>query len=518
MTENDLKPKKPRKTLRKKLFFYMLGMAVFLLALLAVLLTLLGRFRTPKYELFEKSDMQVRFFEKELVSHCKETVLTGTHLSEDLAKATEKYLSDNNLSTHEIADGGDVSELEEIVFEPLRQYLLQAEASGAFVFFGENNEKYGLYLQTNGYDPDRQEVFLYCGDASVGRAHGVMPHRSWRPNADSIHFPDLKDGSAYGFTDIFVLPRTSERVMLITFPLSDCGGSLIGICGFEISESYFSQLHGQVSKLKNLTCLLVTSEENGICDGFFSCGARDEYFFTPDGAMTAKDFGGGLAEFDCDGEKFIGVAKKIDSSDFTAIVMTPKSDYTRAEVKNALSVGSLALLLIVLSAVCCVLVSHRYIAPVLHGLEEAKKEQGGRTKTGITEINDLLDFLSEKERMESDRLAVLIEERDEAKIAFDRAQSEIDKLTSITRSTVDLDAFKFFTERLSDLSKTERAIFDLYVSGHSTKDVLEKLGIKESTLKYHNTHIYEKLGVKSRKELFAFIALMKSAEEKQKNA
>jgi len=44
-------------------------------------------------------------------------------------------------------------------------------------------------------------------------------------------------------------------------------------------------------------------------------------------------------------------------------------------------------------------------------------------------------------------------------------------------------------------------IFDLYVEGDGTKDVLSKMNIKENTLKYHNKNIYGKLGVSSRKQL-----------------
>ena len=95
-----------------------------------------------------------------------------------------------------------------------------------------------------------------------------------------------------------------------------------------------------------------------------------------------------------------------------------------------------------------------------------------------------------------------------AKAAYDRAQAEIDKLAERTRDTVDPEAYSFFLERIPGLSKTEREIFDYYVSGLSTKEILESANIKESTLKYHNSHIYEKLNVKSRKELLVYISLM----------
>ncbi|MBR5280167.1 MAG: helix-turn-helix transcriptional regulator [Clostridia bacterium] len=65
------------------------------------------------------------------------------------------------------------------------------------------------------------------------------------------------------------------------------------------------------------------------------------------------------------------------------------------------------------------------------------------------------------------------------------------------------DMIEDFRNGLSLLTPTERTIYEAYVAGASTKDILEKLSIKENTLKYHNKNIYGKLGVSSRKQLIA---------------
>ena len=54
---------------------------------------------------------------------------------------------------------------------------------------------------------------------------------------------------------------------------------------------------------------------------------------------------------------------------------------------------------------------------------------------------------------------------------------------------------------LSQLTKTERKIYDFYIEGKSTKEVMAELNITENTLKYHNKNIYGKLCVSSRKQL-----------------
>lgn len=54
---------------------------------------------------------------------------------------------------------------------------------------------------------------------------------------------------------------------------------------------------------------------------------------------------------------------------------------------------------------------------------------------------------------------------------------------------------------LEKLTKTERIIFDFYINGLSTKEIIGELNITENTLKFHNKNLYSKLNVSSRKQL-----------------
>ncbi len=63
------------------------------------------------------------------------------------------------------------------------------------------------------------------------------------------------------------------------------------------------------------------------------------------------------------------------------------------------------------------------------------------------------------------------------------------------------DTLAIFAQSISRLTPTETKIYNYYVEGKTTKEIMELLTIKENTLKYHNKNIYSKLGVSSRKEL-----------------
>ncbi len=63
------------------------------------------------------------------------------------------------------------------------------------------------------------------------------------------------------------------------------------------------------------------------------------------------------------------------------------------------------------------------------------------------------------------------------------------------------DVLQIYKAGLEELTKTEKLIYNAYIEGKSTKEILAELNIKENTLKFHNKNIYGKLGVSSRKQL-----------------
>lgn len=57
------------------------------------------------------------------------------------------------------------------------------------------------------------------------------------------------------------------------------------------------------------------------------------------------------------------------------------------------------------------------------------------------------------------------------------------------------------SERINELTPTERKVFDMYVSNKTSADIMEELHITNNTLKFHNKNIYSKLNINSRKQL-----------------
>lgn len=96
-------------------------------------------------------------------------------------------------------------------------------------------------------------------------------------------------------------------------------------------------------------------------------------------------------------------------------------------------------------------------------------------------------------------LSYIIHENEKLEILLEK-EKQISKQEKTIDETLKEEEKAFLNAKQS-LTKTELKIFDLYIKGFKTKDVLEIMNIKENTLKFHNKNIYGKFFVSSKKDL-----------------
>lgn len=213
---------------------------------------------------------------------------------------------------------------------------------------------------------------------------------------------------------------------------------------------------------------------------------------------------------------YIGLTKNIslhyEDADYAITVMIPKSDYSQMKLRDTMQILLVSFLLLFSVIICCLDFSKKYISPILKGLERIKKSQTN-IASNIAEIDDLFEFLSQKDSEYEKSLAELSKQNERAKSEISRVQTENERLASIRKKFVLQDDYDFFLTGLKQLTPTEKAIFNLYMDGKSAAEILEIMTIKQTTLKYHNRNIYSKLGVSSKKQLLNYAALY--AREKQ---
>lgn len=75
------------------------------------------------------------------------------------------------------------------------------------------------------------------------------------------------------------------------------------------------------------------------------------------------------------------------------------------------------------------------------------------------------------------------------------------KETDASQDGIDREQLELFVAGLCHLTPKEREIYEYYVAGMRSAEIMAQLNIKENTLKFHNKNLYGKLGVNSRKQL-----------------
>lgn len=508
----------------------MLATAGIVLFLIAAGLFFVDNFSSTKKTVAKDLSFQADGFYRQVDKYYDDLTMMGSSLSEGLSGLVENYLSQKGITFSDVNDNlENVEGLQRAVMPKLKEELLKTDCSGAFVIFNatvnttlENSaySKTGLYFQRSTLDPTDESILLYRGISELGRENGVMPHRKWRLEFRIDLIPDWAsiptatalpvEKSAY-LLNAFTLPGTSERAMLFIIPIVSSDGISYGYCGFETSESYFKTFFAQTTQISNLTSTLTKRQDNDIdYDSGFSAGVFNGYYLQPKGKAEISNFGEGLVRLKSKDASYVGISKdiKICQGDYLITTMLPKSWYDKTAAENAFRIIlTLSLLLGAITAVC-VYSTRKFLAPLLKGLEQIHKREHKNSSSSIVEINDLFVFLTEQDKLREEEADVLLKRHEEQNDALRKANREIERLSYSRKTEVDPDNYEVFKSGIKSLTKTEKAIFGLYLEGKTAAEILDICKIQQSTLKYHNHNILEKLGVSSRKQMLRYAALL----------
>ncbi len=108
--------------------------------------------------------------------------------------------------------------------------------------------------------------------------------------------------------------------------------------------------------------------------------------------------------------------------------------------------------------------------------------------------------------LENERLRALADASASVAVVAEDVSEEAPSFDSVinhSKASIDANATQYesFLNGLKELTPTERTIYNYYIEGKNTSEIMIALNIKENTLKFHNKNIYGKLSVSSRKQL-----------------
>ena len=413
-------------------------------------------------------EIQFSVFQNDMERYFDQLAIMGVNLSEDMGSFVDRQLASREMTFDQLNDFPEaLNALEEEMIEP----LCQSSCSGAFVLLdstvntrieGAEHSRAGLYVQKSGADTPTVPLLLYRGSAEMGKT-------------------DTPLYQSYTLTERFSIPGTAEEVQLFVLPLRGQDGTMYGLCGFEISESYFKQGFAQPTGFDRLSCLLAPAGSELNAGAALSSGTTDGYYHALRDTLVLRSMGGGLTQLIGADGAYAGITEICrlnEKQSYRLAVCIPMADYQRLVLSGDLQMLLIGLFITFFVVFCCIYF-HRYIlSPAFRQLEEDRRES--------------------RRRM------------DELQMERQQMQTELSRLADVCRNESVPDAFQTFVAGIPTLTKTERRIFDGYAAGLRSREIVEQLDIKDSTLRFHNKNIYEKLGVSSLKQLQQFVAILNS--------
>ena len=532
-----------RPTMRRRLFLYMGTLAVLLISVLVVSLFVLGQLKSPRAETKKTLTFQMEAFRTDIVSLWRNVSVMSSHLSEDMSAILAEQVTDfSSLS----GDADALKALEDAMLDPLCQYVRQTDCSGAFVLLNasmreDSGLRSGLYVQrSNAEHATAGELLLYRGLAGVGKAHGVMPHRKWAQEFDPAAFPGLAEhldaASAPAerscrTTEVITLPNTSEQTILLTVPIIGEDGTVYGLCGFSVNQTYFSAHHAQPSGFSSLACVLSGGGEELDISGSLLTYPVGGFCAVPDILLEKKSLRGGLTAFIGSDIAFVGLSESFRASDWdtevhTLTVMIPKADYDRLLLENGLRTGALLVLLVSFGAVCCMFYTRRYLRPILRDIDSLKEENGGQmTFDELMPISRKMQAhertitdLEARRQDAQDRAEQLLSEKQDLQARMETAKADAEKMAQKRKGEIDPEVYELFLTAYRKLNADERVIINDMVDGVKVQDMAERLGKKPSTVYSYRRDIYARVGIfgsDKLRQLRVLVTLMRREQEEQ---
>ena len=541
---SKLKQAKP--SMRRRLFLYMGALAALLLVTLFAVLLLLGQLKSPREELAKSLTFRMEAFQSDMESLWRNVSVMGLHLSEDMTAILEKQTTD--LSKLD-GDADAVERLEEAMLEPLCQYVRQADCSGAFVVLNTSlvsadSSFSGLYVQRSNAAHTTSGLLLYRGMADIGRRHDVMPHRKWAQEFDLSRSPGfaehLEKASApiehsCRTTEFITLPGTTEQAILLTVPLIGADGTVYGLCGFSVNQTYFSAHHAQPAGIGSLACVLSDAAAGLDVQRGLLTYPTDDFCFVPDELLEKRSLHGGLTAFVGTELSFVGISEPFtvaagDEAPHDLTVLISKAAYDRAMLKSGIEIAALLTLLVLFAVGCCLLYTRRYLRPILEDIDHVTVAGGEKGKPIFEELLPI----SEKMQSHEEAVTVLKAERQDAQ---DRAEqllgeklglqeqmegmqgqlddslAEIRRLAHLGKKELDPADYENFLKGYAKLSAKELEICEALVSGLSTRQCAEQTGCAASTVDTYRKRVYEKTGIHKIRQLQLCVALMRMEQQ-----
>ena len=505
-------PKIQRKSIQmqRRLFLYWSAMLLVVLSIFVVVLSAAGVFSALDKEIQQIVSVRQKTVVSDLSEQFDKMTAQGIAISEQSSALISDYLfTDPVASLND--DPARIEKLESLLYDYLNISLQSAPCSGAYLVLdattnsqapGAQLSRAGLYIRLTNLSSKgaaNQDVVFYRGIPDVAREHQLELHNRWKLEFDTSKLPGYEGmlGRPAGrlaenalWTERFRLTDTWENVMLLMVPILGNDGSVLGVCGLELSELYFLLSYpSEESGFGSMVTLLAPMSGDTLLLSHGMAGRLEETYLNTEEVLQVEE-GKYFNRYIGSSQTFLGVHTRMDlrmadGSQLYAVTLVPEAAYLRAvSLERTLwMLGAVVVLGILLAL--SIYLSRSFAQPISQSLESIRNEGPLRKGcSGVSELDELFDFIQAKmQAMGGSQLPSTIEE-----------------------------LFSSIAQRAAGLTPTEHNILRYYADGKGISEVAEEACISINTVRRHNANIYQKLGVGSREELLLYIELFRRSD------
>lgn len=583
-----------KRSMRGRFIIYLLSLVLLAGSAMLILLNVIGIVQPPSHDIDHFLEYELNTRTNDIKRQMNALAAHNIDLSQQLQQDINRVMLDKGIYNNYDALNNNpeaLTAIQQATYQTLSAKMQQAPASGALYLLNASvntnllDPTYnGLFLKfTNIYSENTlfNETCMFRGNPQIARANNISLYSTWQlelnihayPQADKLlHAKDNNISQQYILTDVAHLKESWEQSRLFLMPINSNDGSIIGVCGFEISSVYFQQRTKQANYKEYP---LITAILDKKADNEYQGQLSNPASFVNSTIKTSSD--GEHELFTAGQERFIGFTAPltVGASEHRVAVMLPADSYYHLQRQAKMRLLIMLGIILLLSLLSAGYFSKRYVDPLVADLQQLQQNPDAPPQANVLELNQFFEFLQNHSEQQAEKLRQLQsennqvqkqyglaamrlqeaqekqkqtanqyihleeqlaalqneiqqvrlqmeqtqqeklqaqQEREQAQQQFNFAQAALEKAIEKKLESVDPDSYQMFVDNLATLTPKEKDIFNLYVQGCSTKDIISRLGITENTLKYHNKNIYSKLGVKTRKELLQYIELMRNAE------
>ncbi len=477
-------------------------------AVVLLLMAVFGIFTYPERQLVQALDLQLQNAASRAEARHSAILAQSHRFSKQVLKELERMDSlppAKGLQNRPEA----LLALQQSLYPYLSAMIWIAPGSGGFFVLDattntsasrEGSSRTGMYMRManiGSYSAQNLEYLVYFrGIPQVAREQGIELHNRWELE---FSLEDLPGGDRLGawtekraidqafWSEAFLLPDTWEKVSLMSMPIVDGQGRIIGLCGVEIAAVQFRMEHGQASSPMGSLCTVMAPVREGELVMAAGLAGDSEGTYLEDSPSLRIRAGRSYSLYTSDNGHYVGLHKYLPTATLAqnplaVAVLLPREAYDQYSRRYY---GFLAMVLLILLAV--VIFSSRWAAgqlaqPLVSGLDRLRQGEWGEP-AGIEELDALADFFRQMRDVQNGSGGAL-------PLAIDSFLEE-------------------FLAGIGELTPAERGIFAYYAQGMEAGQIPDLAHISSHTVKKHSSNIYRKLRLSSREELRLYVELFR---------